>query len=279
MWAKAYSPTNLTRYGLSAYAKYPLLRTVGVDRGFYRTLTVPGLRGTGAGVVSFCGKGTKPDNGRGNTPIDRARWAHEFGLSKRRAGLAGFRRTVLNGLGGRLGALVFQISPLPPSLLLRLPEFTERLHRLLAAIPNMQAQVPDAAIAVEVRKPQWLAADFIAALRDTKATYCMALHAKMAPIVEQLPILRALWPGPLACRWRLHRLHGAFGYENARREYARYNQLVDPDLATRATLARVIAGTVSAGQNLYVTLSNKAEGSAPLSVMALAHAVAGSTSE
>ncbi|MCQ6261324.1 DUF72 domain-containing protein [Alcanivorax sp. MM125-6] len=38
-------------------------------------------------------------------------------------------------------------------------------------------------------------------------------------------------------------------------------------------LARVIAGTVGAGRPAFVTLSNKAEGSAPRSVAALAEAV------
>jgi hypothetical protein len=44
-------------------------------------------------------------------------------------------------------------------------------------------------------------------------------------------------------------------------------------LETRAALVRVIAGTVNAGQNVFVTLSNKAEGSAPLSVIELARAL------
>jgi hypothetical protein len=47
----------------------------------------------------------------------------------------------------------------------------------------------------------------------------------------------------------------------------------DPDLDTRAMLARVIKGTTHAGQRAYVTISNKAEGCAPLSVLALAQAV------
>lgn len=110
-------------------------------------------------------------------------------------------------------------------------------------------------------------------LRDTGATYCMGLHAKMPRIAEQLPILRALWPGPLVCRWNLNPLHGAFGYEKARDQYAPFDRLVDPDLETRAALARVIAGTIGAGHNALVTLSNKAEGSAPLSVAALGRAI------
>jgi len=49
--------------------------------------------------------------------------------------------------------------------------------------------------------------------------------------------------------------------------------MIDPDPQTRAVLARVIAGTVGAGLPAYVSLSNKAEGCAPLSVVALAEAV------
>ena len=55
--------------------------------------------------------------------------------------------------------------------------------------------------------------------------------------------------------------------------YEPFDRLIDPDLDTREALARVIAGTVGAGQPAYVTINNKAEGSAPLSVAALAEAV------
>lgn len=90
-----------------------------------------------------------------------------------------------------------------------------------------------------------------------------------------MPILRTLWPGPLVCRWNLNFSYGAFGYEQARDDYAPFNQLVDPDPDpdTRAALTRVIAGTVGAGQPAYVTVNNKAEGSAPLSIRALAKAI------
>jgi len=100
-----------------------------------------------------------------------------------------------------------------------------------------------------------------------------ALHAKMPRIDEQVRILRTLWPSPLVCRWNLNPLHGAFGYEEAQRAYAPYDRMIDPDPQTRAVLARVIAGTVGAGLPAYVSLSNKAEGCAPLSVVALAEAV------
>jgi uncharacterized protein YecE (DUF72 family) len=180
-----------------------------------------------------------------------------------------FVEPALEGLAHRLGALVFQISPLPTSWLSRMPELISRLHHLLSAIPDFHHVAPDAVVAVEVRDREWLTPQFVQALRETGATYCMGLHAKMPPISEQLPILRALWPGPLVCRWNLNPLHGAYGYEDAQQAYEPYDKMIDPDVETRAMLAKVIAGTAKAGQNVYVTLSNKAEGSAPLSVIEL----------
>ncbi len=189
-----------------------------------------------------------------------------------------FVTPALQGLGDRLGALVFQISPLPPGRLARINEQIDRLHALLRALPELRGTAPDAVVAVEVRDPEWLVPAFTQALRDAGATYCMALHAKMPRIDGQLPVLRALWPGPLVCRWNLNPLHGAFGYEDARRAYEPYDRIIDADPQTRAVLARVIAGTVRGGQPAYVSLSNKAEGSAPLSVIALAQAVRDLTS-
>ena len=68
--------------------------------------------------------------------------------------------------------------------------------------------------------------------------------------------------------------HHAYGYESAKAQYAPFNRLQDPDPTTRAHLARVITGTFGTGQNAYVTINNKAEGCAPLSVMELGKVMA-----
>lgn len=155
-----------------------------------------------------------------------------------------------------------------------------RIDYLLAALPLLDPLALDGVIAREVRNADFLApaytpllAQVLRAARQASGnpvTYCLGLHAKMPPIEEQLPLLRALWPGPLVCRWNLHRRHGAYGYENAKAQYAPFDRLQDPDPTTRAHFARVITGTCSAGQNAYVTINNKAEGYAPLSVEELA---------
>lgn len=276
VWDGEYPETSLSRYGLSAYAKHPLFRTVSVDRGFYRPLNVAQFAEYASQVgqdFRFVVKAPslvtdaliRDESGRGMRP-------NPHFLNAEQA-VQMFVEPALEGLGHKLGALVFQISPLPGAWLAQMPELINRLHTLLEAIPELRPTAPDGVVAVEVRDPQWLTPQFVHTLRDTGATYCMGLHAKMPRITEQLPILRALWPGPLVCRWNLNPLHGAYGYEDARDLYSPFDKMIDPDLETRAALVRVIAGTAGAGQNVYVTLSNKAEGSAPLSVIELARAI------
>ncbi len=276
VWGREYAEAKLSRYGLAAYARQPLFRTVSLDRGFYRPLSAlqyagyaaqvpPDFRFVVKGPSRVCDALIRDESGRGLQPNP------EF--LDPEAALRDFVEPALRGLGGRLGALVFQISPLPRAMLARIADPIARLRAMLAAIPDLRADAPDGVVAVEVRDPQWLGPALVEALREHGATFCMGLHAKMPRIAEQLPILRALWPGPLVCRWNLNPLHGRFGFEQAHRQYAPFDRIVDPDPDTRVALARVIAGTAGAGQLAYVTLSNKAEGSAPLSVIELARAI------
>ncbi len=276
VWDRDYSDSKLSRYGLPAYSQHPLFRCVGIDRSFYKPLAVADYAAYAAQV---------PDDFRfvvkAPSLVTDALLRDEKGQGRRINGnfldvdiaVREFIDPALKGLGGKLGALIFQISPLPYAWLQDISAVIERLHRLLKYIPDLQSAAPASVVAVEVRDPQWLVREFVDALRDTRATYCMGLHAKMPRIAEQLPILRALWPGPFVCRWNLNPLHGAYGYEEAERLYEPYDRIQDPDDETRAALARVIAGTVAAGQNAYVTVSNQAEGCSPLSIVELAQAV------
>ncbi|ASK33309.1 hypothetical protein CEK62_02350 [Alcanivorax sp. N3-2A] len=274
VWDKLYSEEQLSRRGLDAYARHPLFRAVGLDRGFYRPLSVQQYAEYAAQVPEHFRFVVKAP---ARVTDAQVRGAGGQGLTVNpdflNADIAwrDFAEPASIGLANKLGALVFQISPLPGHWLGETARLIEHLHALLRGIADRTTGA--ATLAVEVRDPQWLTPAFVAALKDTGATYCLGLHAKMPPISEQLPVLRALWPGPLVCRWNLNLKNGAFGYERARDQYSPFNKMVDPDPDTRAGLARVIAGTVGAGQPAYVTLSNKAEGSSPLSAVALAEAV------
>ncbi len=286
VWDDVYAESILSRRGLPAYAQHPLLRAVSLDRAFYRPLTTDQYAGYAAQVPAwfrFSVKGPslvsdavqRDESGRGRV-LNSSFLSPDLAVSE-------FVRPALEGLGERCGPLVFQISPLPAALLPGLSGHLRSLDAMLAAcaaevaLHRQAGRAPDAVLAVEVRNPQWLApdraAELVATLKRHGTTYCLGLHAKMPPIEEQLPILRALWPGPLVCRWSLHRKHGAFGYAEAKGLYEPFDQLVDPDPDTRGTLAKVIAGTLAAGFSATVTINNKAEGSAPLSVLELAREI------
>lgn len=277
VWDGDYEQSVLSKYGLAAYAQHPLLRTVSLDRTFYRPISASQFAAYAAQVPDdfrFVVKApslvadamVRGEDGRGQQPnpafLDPVLAVEQF------------VRPALDGLGHKLGALVFQLSPLPGPMLAQLPDILERLRTMLRALPALQPLAPDGVIAVEVRNPEFLTPAFADVLRACGATYCLGLHAKMPPVEEQLPMLRALWPGPMVCRWSLNRRHGAYGYESAKASYEPFNRIVDEDRESRDVLARVIVATAAAGHTVYLTVNNKAEGSAPLSVGALARAVA-----
>lgn len=278
VWEGAHSDQTLAKKGLPVYAQHPLFRTVSIDRSFYRPLTASDYARYAAqvpGGFRFVVKApslvtdalVRSEDGRGREPnpvfLNPQLAAQEFVLP------------ALEGLGALTGALVFQLSPLPWTMLDRLPQVLERLRAMLQAQPSLNQ--PDAVLAVEVRDPEWLAPEhlphFADVLKSTGATYCLGMHARMPPLADQLPLLRMLWPGPLVCRWNLNPVHGPHGYEDAEKLYASYDRIHHPAPDEHALLARTVAGVCGRGQNAFVTISNHAEGCAPLTARRLAEQV------
>lgn len=276
VWDGAYDASVLAKKGLTAYAQHPLLRTICIDRSFWRPLTVSQYL-TYAGQVPadfrFVVKCpsvitdalVRAEDGRG-------REANPAFLDPALAASA-FVQPTLEGLGEQLGVLVFQLSPLSWDWLSRPTQLFARLQALLASVQSQLTQHPEVIVAVEVRDPELLVPAFADVLRATGTTFCLGLHGKMPPIEDQLPLLRSLWPGPLVCRWNLNRRFGAYGYEDAQKAHAPFSEIRSPDPHTRALLARTIAGITGRGQRAYITVSNDAEGCAPRSIALLAEEV------
>ncbi|MFO1080708.1 MAG: DUF72 domain-containing protein [Reyranellaceae bacterium] len=263
---------TLSRKGLAAYAGIPLLRTVSLDRTFYAPLSTVQYRQYADAVprdFSFvvkapalvCDATVRDEGGRGLRPnphfLDPAIAAREFVVP------------CLEGLGGKAGPLVFQVSPLPSKMLREPASLIEHLQAFLAALPSaIGGHRP--LYAVEVRNPELVTPRLVKMLGGAGARYCVGLHARMPPAERQAQAVRALQaisPGPLVVRWNLHR---GFLYEAARQRYEPFDRLVDQDPETRTVLARLAADTVRAGQKVWITANNKAEGSAPLTVLELA---------
>jgi hypothetical protein len=77
-------------------------------------------------------------------------------------------------------------------------------------------------------------------------------------------------PLPLVVRWNLH---AGRGYEDAKADYYPFNRLIEEDLPSRTALARLARTAAAADRDVFITINNKAEGSAPLSVQRLAEGI------
>jgi uncharacterized protein YecE (DUF72 family) len=271
-WDRPYAEALLSRQGLAAYARHPLLRTVSLDRAFYRVLAAAEYAQLARQV---------PDGFRFVVKAPAALTdavAREAASGRPQAGnphfldpalaLQGCVQPALDGLGGRLGVVVFQLSPLPARWLGAGQPLLKPLERLWQAVmPALQGR---ALAALEVRDAALLTPALAAQIKAHGVRCVLGLHSRLPPIDAQLPMQRATWPGDLVCRWNLQR---GQRYAQARDAWAPFDRLVAPDPGTRHTLARVARATLDAGHRVFITINNKAEGSAPHSVTELARAL------
>lgn len=279
IWDGAYDKSVLAKKGLEAYGRHPLMRTVCVDRSFWRPLTA-------SQYLAFAGQVPADFRFVVKCPsvVTDAQVRDEDGKGmslnpvflQPDLAVTSFVEPTLEGLGEQLGVLVFQLSPMTWGLLSRPTELLARLQAMLDAVRAALAAHPLGAqiiVAVEVRDPELLTPELADTLRAAGATFCLGLHGKMPPIEEQLVFLRGLWPTPLVCRWNLNREFGAYGYPDAQTKHDPFDEIRTPDVHTRVILAKTIDGITSRGLPAFVTVSNDAEGCAPRSIALLAEAV------
>lgn len=273
VWDGTYDSSVLSKKGLTALSQHPLMRTVCVDRSFWRPLTVEQYAQMASQVSEDFRFMVKCPNvvtdAMVRSPEGKAQ-THNPSFLDPNLALQQFVLPALQGLGSHLGVLVYQLSPLPWGLLCRPQQVFDALARVLAATRQALASAPQVIVAVEVRDPLLLDNGLIDALRAHGATLCLGLHGKMPPIEKQLPWLRQLWPTPLVCRWNLNTIFGPYGYGQAQEKHQPFNEIRSPDPHTRALLAKTIRGICGAGQTAFVTISNDAEGCAPRSIALLA---------
>ncbi|MFM7291372.1 MAG: DUF72 domain-containing protein [Planctomycetia bacterium] len=276
-----YAPRNgkpaneqtLARHGLAAYAAHPLFRTVSLDRTFYAPLTQEEFARYATQVPAHFRFVIKAPAAI-TDPVVRKPGSGEAARDNplfldATAAAATFVRPAVDGLGPKAGPLVFQFPPLGRRLLSDVPKLAARIAAFMAMLPRGPLY------AVEVRDPQLACPSFAAALGDAAAVPCLAVHARMPPVAEQAAAFgleRADCTMPLVARWNLH---AGRGYEEAKADYFPFNRLAEEDLPSRTALASLTRAAASAGRDVFVTINNKAEGSAPLSVQRLAEQIMG----
>jgi len=277
VWDAEYGADTLARSGLAAYAAVGLLRSVGIDRTYYEPIEAD-VFAAYAGQVRdgfrFLVKAPqlvtdaviRADTGQARAP-NPCYLDSDVAIER-------FIVPAIEGLGDKAGPLVFQFPPAPRDILHDPAGWVERLGVFLEALPrDVGGRTP--VYAVELRNPELLTPRLIRLLRDVGVRYVVGLHDRMPTVARQVNALRVLDDcpegpyaprGPVIVRWNLR---PGFRYEQAKNRYFPFNRLIDEDPETREFLARLAFDVLTLGRPIWIIANNKAEGSAPLSLLAL----------
>lgn len=278
VYRDAHSEGVLARRGLAAYAAHPLFGAVGLDRTFYAPVDREVMAAYAAVVPAgfrFLVKAhealTLPrfpaharygaQRGQHNPLMFDVAWARDQVVAP-----------FVEGLGDKGGVLLFQMAPQPAELLAGAAaggksaprRFAERLYRFLRELPRGPRY------AVEVRTADLLTPDLAACLRAAGVAPCLAAMPGLPPLDVQARVTGADG-GPLVVRWLLAPHHD---YDGAKAAYQPFDALVDPDRVVRGAITTLIGDAVRHGHEVVVIINNKAEGSSPLSVVALSRSIA-----
>ncbi len=274
----SYPETTLSRVGLGAYARHPLFRSVGIDRTFYAPIGEDAFRRYAKQAASACAEFrflvkapmlfTAPRL-RSENENGGAVWTDNEAFLNPSLASAQFVEPATRGLDLHCGPLVFQFPPLGPRFTRSPTRFADHLAEFLLALPKLSLP---ACYAVEVRDPELLTDDYLAALNAANTTHCIAIHARMPHALVQARWWRESSARlPLVIRWSLH---SGLKYEEAKERYAPFNAIVDRDDEGHAQVTKLIEEAHATARASFAIVNNKAEGSAPLTVRRIAELLA-----
>ena len=258
------SERELAQRGLELYARYPLFRSVGIDRSYYAPLDRPTLAGYARALPQGFGAVMKVWSAVTQAVDPKTREPNPRFLS-----VECFREHVLapveEAFAERTGALVFELPPLRRHELPEPGRFAQRLSEFFSKLPTAHRY------AVELRNRELLTHAYLDALAAHGVAHVLNFWERMPDLGEQLEI-----PGVLSAPFVVARLLIPPGqrYDDRKRALAPFDRIVDPQEKMRADVARLVEACEKLGKVLLVIVNNKAEGSSPLTVRALAERIA-----
>ena len=270
VYSRRRTTTDLSREGLSEYARHPLLTSVGIDRSFYAPIPREDLERYAAQLPAgfpCCAKApqavtspviTGPAGGgaRRDNPdyLEPQRFLEEI--------VAPF----LDVFEDHAGPVILQFPPSSSGQRPAAGGFAGRLGRFLAALP------PTLRYAVELRDPALLTPDYRDALAENGVAHVYNYSGTMP-----MPAAQAEFIPADAAPFAVIRLLMPPGnrYEERREALAPFNRLSEPDEGMRREVAALALTAAAKNRPVYILVNNKAEGCSPLTIRALAEILAG----
>lgn len=266
VYAKRYgSQRAFLRDSLGEYATHPLMRTVGIDRGYYTPVPEEDLAAYARQL---------PDDFRAAMKVWQQVTMPGYPKHPRYGDKAGRRNPdflspalfaesvhapVLAAFARHMGPWIVEIAPSPFPV--EHAWFREKLATFLREAPR------DFPFAVELRDRKLLTKEYARTLREHDASHVFNYWSRMPGIAEQMRV-EGLLDSPLVVARLL--LPPGKRYADLKDAYAPFDRLVSPQPQMRQDLVALVRAALDRDAECYVLVNNKAEGSSPLTVQALA---------
>jgi uncharacterized protein YecE (DUF72 family) len=265
VWRGTPTESALARSGLSAYAKHPLFRAVSLDRSYYAPLRKEE-------VDAYATQLARAPHFRMVPKVWDEITTAVFPSHPRYGARAGqrnphfldanvFRSEVLPAYGSApfIGPLVFELTPMPAGT------FDERT--LVARVDDFIARLPAGRWAFELRNADMFGRRWLDMLRANGVAHALTYWTAMPPLRDQLRL------GALVAPFTVVRLMlPPFTRYAARKvDFEPFDKIVEPAPDMREDVITILRAMADrGGGDTFVFANNKAEGSAPLTIRALA---------
>ena len=271
VYSRAWPEQGASAKMLAEYARFPLFGTVGIDSSFYGP-PKPKTLESWAKVL--------PEGFPCVSKVWDRLTVHTFSGKREPAAYAGrgnpdflnpnlfysdvyepYRRHFRE----HMGPFVFEFQTIAGWGPRAADEFAQRLDEFLAVLPR------EARYAVEVRNPEFLTPAYFAVLREHNVAHLFNSWTRMPPIGAQLDL-----PDCITADFVVSRalLRPGRPYEEAVKAFAPYDRIRDPNPELRGDLVRLARTATRLGIPAYMVVNNRAEGSAPHTIAAVAEALA-----
>jgi uncharacterized protein YecE (DUF72 family) len=266
VYQEDYGPKGAAAKMLREYADFPLFGTVGIDSSYYGPPTETVLRSYAeqlpAGfpciskvwsqiTVHTFTKAQDPERAGSRNPdfLNPDLFIEEIYQPYQRY------------FAANTGPFVFEFQTIAKYSGVDAHGFANRLDEFFSALPR------DPQYAVEVRNDDFLTPMYFAVLREHGVAHVFNSWTRMPPIGHQLDLPGAI-TGPFILARAL--LRPGRTYDEAVDAFAPYDRIREPNLKLRRDLVRLVETAVQARLPAYLLVNNRTEGSAPLTIAAVA---------
>jgi len=272
VYEQDYPATGAGARMLGEYARWPLFTTVGIDSTFYAPPTPKTLESYAAVL---------PEGFRCVSKVWDRITVHTFAKArdKARGGQPNpdflnpelFEEAVLRPyqehFAGHMGPFAFEFQQVPSGRKGLDPQgFANALDVFFGKLPRGPQY------SVEVRNAEFLVPAYFAVLREHNVAHLFNSWTRMPPIGAQLDL-----PGSITADFLVARalLRPGRQYAAAVEAFAPYDRVQDENPELRRDLARLADTAAKLRIPAYILVNNRAEGSAPHTVTAVARLLAG----